>query len=172
MSFACSATELLDFGIKMYRKSSAVCSYKKNRISNVFSRQRDFKRYLPKPKNLVSAVIFVYKKPWQPGYKSWPVFLKYWFAAIEAVINTTTLIQVHWDFITFTHLKLNFKDPGFTTVADRIWVTVLLSVPTATDRYIIEIRFYKGLDWSHCMSTIWAIWMKNVVSTCLGLLPI
>ena len=63
-----------------------------------------------------------------------PVWLKWGLPAMETVIIrsyvsiTTTLIQVHWYFIIFTYLKLNFKDPGFTTLADRIWVTVLLSV--------------------------------------------
>ena len=53
MSFACSATELVVFGIKMYRKSSAVCSYQKiYEKSHVFSRQRDLNDTFHNPKIL------------------------------------------------------------------------------------------------------------------------
>ena len=74
-----------------------------------------------------------------------PVWLKWGLPAMETVIIrsyvsiTTTLIQVHWYFIIFTYLKLNFKDPGFTTLADRIWVTVLLSVSVPIYRVFLII---------------------------------
>ena len=98
---------------------------KKYMKSHVFSRQRDLNDTFQNLKILYPPPS-LFTKPWKPCYKLWLVFLKYWLAAIETVINpshisiTTTLIQVHWDFITFTHLKCNFKDPGFTTVSDRI----------------------------------------------------
>ena len=123
----------------MCRKSSAVWSSKKKEEEIAFARNNDT---FPCLQIFIYAAMFFLENPWELSYESWTVWPKYWLSPIDIIMMrsyssfTTTLIQACWHFITFTHLKRNFKDPGFTTVSDRIWVTVLLSVPIATSRAI------------------------------------